>query len=769
MGRKGKITLLFLFIIFLGMSLFGCKNTPNHEQVGIYISGPTEVKVGETITLNVNVLGSELDPVWASSDETIATVENGVVSGVTAGSVNIKVSVGDDFKEYSVTVKNKVVNPISNIEIIISGPTTIRVGSNVTLEVSIDGSELDPVWTSSDETIATVENGVVSGIAKGEVTIRVSVGEAFKDYNIVVSDTNSSDASLFCGVSIITNNPSTHNLVEMSLLERELGYIKKTYNPFDYNKIYVYGVFTSPTNQVIMAPAFWYRDYTIVLNTSLSTGKVKEGEPDGLEMVNWASDDYEYRLRFQPHEAGTWKYIIYTSIDGIITDSFDGVINVSANNKEYKGLIKVDESNNRTFVYEDGTTFMPIGENMAWWADNSRKTYDYYVWFSNANKNNMNICRIWLAPWGFCLHWGKSMYDLTDRLNYAARLDKVFEYAEQFDMNIMLCLLNHGQFSTTADSTWSENPYNVKNGGILDKPEKFFNTKAAKENYKNELLYIIGRYGYSDKIFCWELFNEVDWTDNADLNAVTIKAWHKEMANFVKNNDSYGHMVSTSYKTEYGASFTLDEIDFACPHSYGYAGKNICDTLPNTLDKLYSSYNKPILHAEIGIDWQNGANNYRLDPTGVSLRQASWAGMMGGGAGGAMNWWWDSYVHPYDLYYQFAGAGKYAKLLDLTGSDYTQLRTLSGVSKSDGIGLLGYRFNNRIYGYVYDVAWRYNTTVSKLENKTLAIPFTNGTYKLTFYHATNGSVIGTTDLVVSDGVARINLLDFTADIAFIVK
>ena len=374
-----------------------------------------------------------------------------------------------------------------------------------------------------------------------------------------------------------------------------------------------------------------------------------------------------------------------------------------------------------------------------------------------------------MAPWGFCLHWGKSMYDLSDRLNYAARLDKVLEYANDYDMYIMLTLLNHGQFSTGADPTWNQNPYNVANGGILSSPEAFFTNIQAKNVYKNELLYIIGRYGYSDNIMCWELFNEVDWTDNADLNAVNIKMWHKEMAEFVKNNDSYGHMVSTSYKTEQGSSFNLDVIDFACPHSYGYAGKNICDTLPTVLDKLYRQYNKPILHAEIGIDWQNGYNNYKLDPKGINLRQNSWAGMMGGGAGGAMNWWWDSYVHPYNLYYQFAGAGAYAKLMDLTGSDYTQLRTLSGVEKTSGVGLLGYRFNNRIYGYLYDVNWSYFNETGELSNVSVKIPFTDGTYTLTFYNATTGVAFSTSEITVTGGAAQISVPKFTSDVAFIIK
>lgn len=656
------------------------------------------------------------------------------------------------------------------VTIAITGASIVYVGEEIQLVAEVTNSNEAVTWTSSDESIATVSEGVVKGIKAGSVIIKATVGEKYQELTIRVKTRVEEQVSLFCGTNIVTENILIHNKVEISLVERELGFVKANYNPYDYNQIKVYGVFTSPSRETnIVAIAFWYRDYNIRLDTNLATGKVKEGEPDGMELCEWTGD-YEYRMRFQPNEVGKWTFKVYCELENSdIYEELDGEIEVLPSEDEYKGLIRIDKSNNRTFIYEDGSTFIPIGENMGWWENNSsRKTYDYYVWFENSNKNNMNVARIWMAPWGFAFH-SKSFNNFDDRQNCAARLDKVIEYADQFGIYIMLTLLNHGQFSTGADPTWSSNPYNKANGGILNKPEDFFVNQEAKEVYKSELLYIIGRYGYSDNILCWELFNEVDWTDNSSLNAINIKNWHEEMGEFIRMNDSYNHLISTSYKTETGISFKLDIIDFACPHSYGYANKNICDTLPDMLDKLYKQYNKPILHAEIGIDWQNGYNNYKLDPTGVHLRQDSWAGMMGGGAGGAMNWWWDSYVHPYDLYYQFKGAGSYAKLLDLTGSDYTQLRTLEGVSKSSGVGLLGYRFDNSIYGYVYDTAWKYNNQTGELSNITVAIPFTNGTYTLTFYNALTGEVISETTIPVSNGKVNITLPDFTNDIAFIIK
>ena len=650
----------------------------------------------------------------------------------------------------------------------IKGVTTLFIGDSITLEAVFHNFEGDVTWSTSDETIATVDNGLVTGKSAGEVKITATSGEIFGELNIMVKEKTVIKDSLFCGVNIVSEELVNHEKIELALVERNPGFIKENYNPFDYKEIKVYAVFTSEDYETsITAVAFWYRDYNIKLNTGMSTGKVKAGEPDGLEMVEWVGD-YEYRIRFQPSKAGKWTYRVYIEYeDAPMVQELDGELDVVESTKEYHGLIQIDKSNNRTFMYQDGTTFMPIGENMGWWADNSRKTYDYQVWFENAQNNNMNIARVWLAPWGFCLHWGKSIYNLSDRMNFASRLDRLFDLAEKYDQYIMLTLINHGQFSAVTDATWSENPYNKANGGILDKPYQFFTSREARDVYQNELLYIIGRYGYCDHILCWELFNEVDWTDG--YSAPSVNSWHNEMAKFIKNNDPYGHLVTTSYKTETGGSFALESIDFASPHSYGYAGKNICDTLPAVLDRLYNQYQKPILHAEIGIDWQNGYNNYKLDPTGINLRQNSWAGMMGGGAGGAMNWWWDSYVHPYDLYYQFKGAGAYAKKMDLTGSDYEILRTLAGVEKPSTVGLLGYRFNNRMYGYVYDVKWRYNNPTEELEGISLVVPFNDGTYKLTIYSALTCDVIETKDITVTGGKITIDLPKFTSDIAFIVE
>jgi uncharacterized protein YjdB/N-acetylmuramoyl-L-alanine amidase CwlA len=126
--------------------------------------------------------------VWTSSDELIATVTNGVVSLLKAGEVTIKATVGAIEQTHVITVSDPIVDVES---ITISGLTEGLVGEEITLTAEVlptNATNKDVVWTSSDELIATVTNGVVSLLKAGEVTIKATVGAIEQTHVITVSD-----------------------------------------------------------------------------------------------------------------------------------------------------------------------------------------------------------------------------------------------------------------------------------------------------------------------------------------------------------------------------------------------------------------------------------------------------------------------------------------------------------------------------------------------------------------------------------------------------
>ena len=154
---------------FIGASVFDIALDPAEAWVA----------VGETVTLVATPLDEAGDPVaravtWASSDEGVATVAGGVVTGVARGVVKITATSEGVSKLATVTVHAPV------DEVVIADPGMKPVEIGLTLQLSATaydrlGNVVDvPIaWRSSDDGMATVtpDGGLVTGVARGTVTI----------------------------------------------------------------------------------------------------------------------------------------------------------------------------------------------------------------------------------------------------------------------------------------------------------------------------------------------------------------------------------------------------------------------------------------------------------------------------------------------------------------------------------------------------------------------------------------------------------------------
>lgn len=128
---------------------------------------------GKTLILNLKSSGNinlSAERVWKSSDESVATVSDGIVTGIKAGTATISVVIDGIKAEYKVTVE---VEPEA-IYLKISGALEVEEGSTIELSVQTNSKE-EIKWSSSDELIATVENGKVTGIKEGTVVIKAMV------------------------------------------------------------------------------------------------------------------------------------------------------------------------------------------------------------------------------------------------------------------------------------------------------------------------------------------------------------------------------------------------------------------------------------------------------------------------------------------------------------------------------------------------------------------------------------------------------------------
>jgi hypothetical protein len=129
-----------------------------------------EVGESETLAIDTNLDGA---PEWSSSDPDIVTVAEGIVIANDNGSATITAKIGDYSDSCAVTVSSE-----KTIEVAQSGEK-LYVGGTLQLTPSlyfgVRAEEDEFEYSSSAENVATVdENGLVTGVKKGSVSIRVS-------------------------------------------------------------------------------------------------------------------------------------------------------------------------------------------------------------------------------------------------------------------------------------------------------------------------------------------------------------------------------------------------------------------------------------------------------------------------------------------------------------------------------------------------------------------------------------------------------------------
>ena len=157
------------------------------EPVVIAVTGITlntdilELIEGESAILTATVYPENAtDPsvTWKSSSEAVATVVDGVVTAVAAGEATITAKAGDKAVACTVTVVSAYV-AVESITLD-AVELSLEVGESMTLISTVlpeNATDKMVTWSSGDESIATVADGVVTAIAPGQTVITAKAGD----------------------------------------------------------------------------------------------------------------------------------------------------------------------------------------------------------------------------------------------------------------------------------------------------------------------------------------------------------------------------------------------------------------------------------------------------------------------------------------------------------------------------------------------------------------------------------------------------------------
>ncbi len=312
---------------------------------------------------------------------------------------------------------------------------------------------------------------------------------------------------------------------------------------------------------------------------------------------------------------------------------------------------------NYTFIYDNGEHFRGLGEDICWEArstddskffktlnENPRFNYEYM--FRKLSSNGGNFTRVWISPWNFPIEW-KQVSSTTNRytnsneyFNPSAikKLDRLFELSDSLGIYIMLTFSGTGGFE--------ESNYYIKKGGFAVSDSDFFVNPQSKQQYKNKLRYFIARWGYSPSIGAWELYNEVNWwafskdTSN-HIRPKSVVAWHDEMSTYLRDNDPYRHLITTSIaQTEVEGLNSVKNIDFNQIHVYS----NIIGLfeIPGLINNHIARFNKPYVIGEFAheSDWLKNFDLFEGDMDS-DFKRGLWLGLFSPTPVLPMSWWWE--------------------------------------------------------------------------------------------------------------------------------
>jgi len=533
-------------------------------------------------------------------------------------------------------------------------------------------------------------------------------------------------------------------------------------NPFDPEVVDVTGHFLLPSGEKMEVPGFFYQDY--------ERTRTEEGWEKLIPMGAPC-----WKVRFAPTEQGEHRFHVSVRDETGELRSQEYTLQATAP-EDPRGLVRVSERDPMYFEFDDGEFYLPMGINMRDGGDDAERqqgTYAFDRCFKLFQEERLNFVRTWMCAWWAGIEWDEdyhSRYDGVGRycMHNAWRLDYMFDLADTYDLFIELTFNSHGQLRRDKyDAEWRYNPYAARNGGFVPSPAMFFTSDRVKQDFKKRFRYIVARWGYSQHLMSYDLWNEVDLVEGP--NAREIAAWHQELGAYLKSIDPWKHIVC-SHVCLHGSAVTQQfwqapEVEYIQADEYW--GKTRAEGMNKFFDKNARHRHKPMFFIEYGP--QTAALPVPFSEWQRDFRVGQWVGNTMPMGAVPVFWYHDAW-EKYKLYGYQKGLMAYNEGEERRGLDLRKATVAAAPAEQVGAqAMLG-----KGVAYLYVFSWE-NMEYTQpdrvpqakhIEGAKVAIAqLPEGSYHVEFWDTLAGEVIAETQLQAEGRLTSLEIPEFAQDIA----
>ena len=188
--KKLGLYLMTILMVCVSCIFVACGKNKNPDTITLSETAITlEVGASKTLTATTNV---EAGAQWSTSDDTVATVDGGVVTAIAAGTATITATAGEAKATCTVTVTEasyyaELTVDKTTVELKEGGAS---VSVKATFTVNDEAQDATFVWSTENASVATVANGSIIPVGVGSTIVTVSVeykGETYAaDVNVQV-------------------------------------------------------------------------------------------------------------------------------------------------------------------------------------------------------------------------------------------------------------------------------------------------------------------------------------------------------------------------------------------------------------------------------------------------------------------------------------------------------------------------------------------------------------------------------------------------------